>query len=136
MGKTFPGRHSKIALRDAAAKESWKDIDRALGLRTEFEQFLHPLFVMINQFLQAQGRLAKWFIVRGQNQSLGWNDTLQFSTRVEPILQRVCIRLRRVHRYVRRDLGKQLVAGNENIQRRTPETGVLGRMTVAADYAP
>ncbi len=88
------------------------------------------------QLLDARMQPLERTVVRRQHQHIVGDAPLDGGQRVEPVVQRIAVRLGGIHRHIRRNPRQHLISRDEQLEFGTIETGMLGRVAAAHDHPP
>ena len=113
---------------DLALEEHAEHVDRPLRLGDQLLQPLQRALVEADQLVEARVQAVERVVVGRQHQHVVGHERLDPRQRGQPVVERIALRLGREHRDVRGDPRQHLVAGDEQLQLRAVQAGVLGRV--------
>ena len=136
MSHRLDQRKPVFPLADRALVKRRKTSRRRLGFVQVAQQPLQGLMVILGHLLQAKGQAGEGQLVTRQHQLILTRMGHKTRGRLQPLGQRIGLRLGRINAYIGRNAGQKLIAADHQLVHLAPQRDMVRRMALAQPNPP
>ena len=126
VGESLAGGEANEFVRDRPGKQAGETVHGPLGFGQVFVDRLQTTAVTVDNLVDADVQAVEGVLVRRQYQQVGGQNAQHARIRCHPLRERIALGFGGKHRDVGRYPRQHLIPGNQQLEGRAVQAGVLG----------